>query len=74
MIGMDEKQKPVDKNQGGIGRSNLVTDGPAMDNEREEKISNRRGNVIDKDEGNMHHGTLGGNFNNEETNDEKNEK
>lgn len=71
---MDEKQKPVDKNQGGIGRSNLVTDGPAMDNEREEKISNRRGNVIDKDEGNMHHGTLGGNFNNEETNDEKNEK
>ncbi len=70
---MEEKQNAVDKNQGGIGRSNFVTDGPAINNEREEKISNRRGNIIDKDEGNMHHGTVGGNFNDEETNGEKGE-
>ena len=71
---MEEKQNPADKNQGGIGRSNFVTDAPAMHNDREEKISNRRGNIIDKDEGNMHHGTLGGNFNDEEMKDEKTEK
>ena len=70
---MEEKQNPVDKNQSGIGRSNFVTDRPAKINEGEEKISNRKGNIIDKDEGNMHHGTLGGNFNDEERNDEKGE-
>jgi hypothetical protein len=70
---MEEKQHPADKKEGGIGRSNFVTDGPAKNNEREEKISNRRSNIIDKDEGNMHHGTLGGNFNDEETADKKSE-
>ncbi len=71
---MEEKQNTVDKNQGGIGRSNLFTDGPAINNEREEMISNRRGNIIDKDEGNLHHGTLGGNFSDEETNNERSEE
>jgi hypothetical protein len=68
---MEEKRNTTDEGQGGIGRSKLINEEPGNENEKLENVSNRNVSSIDQHEGNMNHGVLGGNFNEEEANDKR---
>jgi hypothetical protein len=68
---MEEKRNTPNQDQGGIGRSNFINKEGGKAIEKPENVSNRNTSSIDQHEGKMNHGVLGGNFNQEQTNDER---
>ena len=62
IIFMEDKKNTEENRQGGVGRTNFIAQDPQPTREDQDRSGSRDISDIDRQEGAMHHGTKGGNF------------